>query len=249
MSLLTLQRNFAAWLTSGSAEMAAPFGEQARPGLAVYLNNYRSQLLSCLSTSFPVTRAWMGDTAFAAATATHIERVPPRSWTLDAYGHEFPETLRALHPADPDFTELAALERDLGEVFVGADSARFDPAALADIDWETAIIHFVPTLRLLSVTTNVVAIWSAIDALETPPAVVRLSEPATVAIWKAELSSRFRMLTRDEETAIGQLRAGRTFGAVCAALVERHGEEQGPVMAGSFLGRWLSDQMVARIGA
>ncbi|HEU4627010.1 MAG TPA: DNA-binding domain-containing protein [Steroidobacteraceae bacterium] len=249
MRLLTLQRNFGTWLTTESAGIAARFGEEARPGLAVYLNNYRSQLLSCLSTSFPVTRAWMGDTAFLAAAATHIERVPPHSWTLDAYGHDFPETLRALHPEDPDFTEMAALERDLGEAFVGADSARFDPAALGDIDWDRALIHFVPTLRLSSVTTNVVPIWSAIDALETPPAVVRLPEPETVAIWRAEFASRLRALTAEEATAVDELREGQTFGAVCAALVERHGEEQGPAIAGAFLGRWLSDQMVARIGA
>ena len=247
MNLLALQQNMSAWLTSEADPAADRFAGSARPGFAVYLNNYRSQLMSCLSTSFPVLRAWIGDAAFEAAAATHIDRVPPHAWTLDAYALDFPETLATLYPADPEITELARLERELEAAFVGCDGAPVNPAALGDVDWETAILHFVPTLRMLSVTTNVSEIGSAIRAGETPPAVVQWQAPSSIVIWRDGFVPRFRALDADEASAIDLLRSGRTFSEVCLALVGRYGEKRGPVIAGSWLGRWLSDHMMADV--
>ena len=166
MRLHELQQNFRTWLTS---ELAVGFDERAQPGLAVYLNNYRAQLMSCLSTSYPMVRSWIGDTAFEGAAATHIESTPPHSWTLDAYGLNFPETLDELHPHDEEVGELARLERELGWAFVGRDTLPIEPSGFAKIDWDRAMIQFVPTLTLLSVTTNVGALWSALHNQEAPP--------------------------------------------------------------------------------
>jgi hypothetical protein len=242
MRLLALQQNFGTWLQSESTEGAAQFGERARSGLAVYLNNYRAQLMSCLSASFPIVRAWIGETAFEAAAAHHIDNVPPHAWTLDAYGLDFP-------PADPEVAELACLERELAAAFVGRDAARVDPAALTGIDWDAAIIYFVPTFRLFVATTNVAAIWSAISNHEVPPTAVRLAEPMSLALWRDDLAPRFRTLSAEEAAVLSQVREGKTFGAICAALVERVGEESGAALAGSLLGQWLADHMVARIQA
>ena len=53
----------------------------------------------------------------------HVARVPPSSWTLDAYPRDFPATLAPLYPDDPEVAELAVLELALAEAFVGADAA------------------------------------------------------------------------------------------------------------------------------
>lgn len=247
MSLLELQQSFRTWLTSESTEISAKFEEHARAGLGVYLNNYRAQLLFCLSESFPILRAWIGDAAFEAAAAEHIDRVPPHAWTLDAYGLDFTETLWRRYAADPEIPELAALERELSKAFVGPDAAPVDAALLNDIDWDAAIVHFVPTLMLLTVTTNVAAIWSAITAGETPPSAAYLPAPASLAIWRADLTPRFRTVTPEEGIAMLSLRKGETFGALCATLVEHFGAEQGPALAGSFLGQWLSDRSIRAV--
>lgn len=239
VSLLALQQNFRAWLTSEAGEVAARFGERARPGLGVYLNNYRAQLLACLSASYPILRAWIGDTAFEGAAARHIDNVPPHAWTLDAYGLDFPETLETLYPADPEIAELARLERELAAAFVGRDAAPVVPADLADIDWDTATIHFVPTFALLPVTTNVAAIWSAISSDEAPPPAARLPEPANLAIWRHGLTPKFRTIPPAEADAMRHVREGGTFAALC--------DKQGPTMAGSFLGQWLSEGLISRI--
>jgi len=239
MSLLGLQQSFCAWLTSEAEDVAAQLGEQARPGLGVYLNNYRAQLLACLSASYPVLRAWLGDAAFESAAARHIDSVQPHAWTLDAYGLDFADTLEGLYPADPEVPELARLERDLAASFVGRDAASVVPDDLAGVDWDTATFSFVPTLTLLRVTTNVAAIWSAITRDETPPSAAHLPEPASLLVWRRDLTPRFRTVTTEEAEALRRAREGETFASLCAAL--------GAQTGGSFLGQWLSDGLIAYI--
>jgi hypothetical protein len=249
MSLLALQRDFQAWLKSESVEIAARFGDPARAGLAVYLNNYRSQLLACLTASFPTARAWIGDIAFDGAAATHVDRVPPQAWTLDSYGLDFHETLEMLYPEDPEVAELARLESSLAVAFVGPDATAVDPAALADIDWDNAIIHLVPTFALLPVTTNVAALRSAIQDQQTPPPAVRLPERASIAIWRDRLAPMFRTVTAQEATIFEQVRARRRFGEICADLIKGVGEERGTVIAGSMLRQWLTDRVIVDISS
>src|ERR1700721_999161 len=102
MNLAALQRAFRSWLAVEASDAAARFGDRAEPGLAVYLNNYRGQLMVCLSESFATVRAWLGEDAFHTPAATHIARRPPYSWTLDAYALEFPEPTEAFYPDAPE---------------------------------------------------------------------------------------------------------------------------------------------------
>jgi hypothetical protein len=247
MTLLALQREFRSWLTAESVDAGARLEADPAPGLSVYLNNYRSSLMGCLAESFPVTRAWLGDEAFEAAAANHIDRQPPHSWTLDAYAIDLPDTVALRYPEDPEIADLARLECALGLAFVGPDADPIDPTTLAAIDWDTAVLRFIPTFQLLDVTTNAAAIWSAITAEEQPPAAELLLEPARIAIWRNALTPAFRTIDVDETAAIALMTSGRSFGALCATLVDRHGEENGPAMAGAFLGQWLRDGIVHAI--
>ena len=247
-SLLELQREFRAWLTQESAEAAARLGATAAPGLSVYLNTYRSQLIDCLAETYGTARAWLGEAAFDAAAATYIDCVPPCSWTLDAYGSDFPAALERLYPDDPEVGELAHLESALARIYVGADSASATAADLSTVDWDRAVLRLVPTFTMLTVKTNSPAIWSALcEGKPLPPAAL-LAEPAAVALWRVGFTPRLRTLDAGEAEALEQAAAGATFGALCALLVQRHGEAQGTALAGTWLGRWLSDGMIAAVG-
>ena len=83
------------------------------PGEAVYHFAYRNRLHGALSENFERTAVWLGDDAFRAATMAHMRRRPPSSWTLDAFGDGFDDTLTALYPAAPDVAELAWLDWNL----------------------------------------------------------------------------------------------------------------------------------------
>ncbi len=244
MNLLELQRDFRAWLIGGEVEQAAKFGVAARAGLGVYQNNYRAQLVACLQDAYARVKAWLGDEVFLAAAIDYIERTSPSDWTLDRYGQDFAQTLRTRYPQDPEVAELAWLDRTLADVLVGPDTNPLQQDELANVDWEHAVLRLTPTLRLGRVTTNSAAIWSALSASTQPPSVARLAGPATLLVWRQGFTSCFRSLDEREVEAIEHVRAGGTFGALCATLVETVGETEGVKIAGAWLAQWLREGLV-----
>ncbi len=249
MSLLTLQRDFRAWLSSEDAALATHLGRNPRAGLSVYQNNYRAQLVAFLEEGFAHTRAWIGQGAFLTAAATYIDAIPPSSWTIDAYGRDFPAMLALLHPHDPEVAELAWLEQALSEAFVGPDAPTITATDAVDVDWDRAVLHFTPTLDHRDAITNATAIWAALNASEVPPAVESLAEPATILVWRDGQVSRFRTIDQREMQAILWARGGMAFPDLCAALVEAWGESEGIALAGRYLGQWIGDGLISAITA
>jgi hypothetical protein len=244
MSLLVMQRDMRAWLTAESETASTALGADAAPGLRIHLNNYRAQLVACLAESFERTHAWLGGAAFEAAAATHIDRVPPSAWTLDAYPRDFPATLAALYPDDPEVAELAWLECALGEAFVGADAVTVTPAEIAAIDWDSAVLTFTATLDLGALTSNAPAIWSALNQGEAPPAVECLPEPGAMLVWRYGQMSRFRAIDQLEMHAVLHARGGTPFAQLCELLVLSLGEAEGIARAGGYLGQWVADGLI-----
>jgi hypothetical protein len=248
MTLIELQRDFRAWIAEGSDEAAERLGPRARAGLDVYQNNYRASLVACLSETFERVRLWIGEERFLSTAAAHIDVTPPHAWTLDAYASDFPETLELLFPHDPEIAELGWLDLALSEAFVGPDADPLDPAALGAVDWDSAALRLAPTLRMTHFRSNAAAIWSALSAEEMPPAAEILPEPATILVWRNALVSCFRTADPGEDRAIALAQAGASFGVICAAMIERLGEEQGVAAAGAMLGRWIGDGLLVGVG-
>ncbi len=247
MSLLALQRDVRSWLIDEDAAAAIRIGEGAAPGLRVHQNNYRSQLVACLEESFGRTRDWIGGEAFHEAVVAHIDRVPPSSWTLDAYPRDFPATLAMLYPDDAEVAELAWLDCALGEAFVGPDAEALTADSLADVDWDRAILRFSPTLDIADLTTNATAIWSALTADEVPPAVELLPEAGAILVWRQGMAAQFRAIDRSEQRILLSARAGLSFADLCLATVDAHGEEEGIARAGAMLGQWIRDGLISAI--
>jgi hypothetical protein len=247
MTLIELQRDMRVWLTREDAGVAHRFGPDAAPGLSVYLNTYRAQLIACLEDSFEQTRAWIGDEEFGRAATIHIDRVPPSSWTLDAYGRDFAATLGTLFPDDPEVAELAWIDFALGEAFVGLDVPALTASDVAGVDWDRAALHVTPTLDLGDLTTNAAAIWSALMAQEVPPAATPLPERGAVLVWRQGQVSHFRAIDQHEQQALLSIRAGMSFPQLCGAMVDAFGEEEGIARAGAMLGQWLADGLIVGV--
>ena len=243
MSLAETQSAFAAFLRSGEEADAPPF---RAAGLHIYLNNYRSQLIASLEASYPRTRQWIGDDAFLHAAVNHVDRVHPRSWTLDAYGHDFADTLDALFPDDPEVRDLAMLELTLEQAFVAADGDSMTIDAVASTDWDAHPLAFTPSTRLLSITTNVADLWCWLGEGNASQPVERASEvEACLLVWRRDGTSRFRTLEADELKALTCVLGTRSFGALCEKLVGEQGFEAGIRCAGLLLRQWISDGIVA----
>lgn len=244
MNLLDMQRDFRAWLAEESGEAAGRIGAGARAGLGVYLNNYRAQLVDCLTECFERVRLWLGDERFLAIAAAHIDLTPPSEWTLDAYSNGFPDTLERLFPEDLEIAELGWLDLALSRAFVGPDADPVDPAMLGEVDWDSAVLRLTPTLTMRPFETNAAAIWSALSADEMPPAVTGLPQPAMMLVWRKDFVSCFRTAENGEARAISMAQSGASFTAICAALIEELGEEEGVAAAGAMLGRWIGDGLI-----
>lgn len=247
MSLIELQRDMRAWLTRDDPQAAARLAAPSAPGLGVYQNNYRAQLVACLEETFERTLAWIGGAAFHDAVVAHIDRVPPSSWTLDAYGRDFPDTLALLYPDDPEVTELAWLDNALGEAFVGPDAGALTADDLAAIDWDGAILRLPPTLDIGPLVTNATAIWGALAEGGTPPAVTLLPETGAIMVWRQDAVSRFRAIDQYEHQSLLAVRAGMPFAMLCTALVDALDEEAGIARAGAMLGQWIGDGLICAI--
>jgi hypothetical protein len=245
MSLLALQRDMRAFLSAEDETAATRLGASASPGLSVYLNNYRAQLITLLEGSFPRTHAWIGDEAFLSAAAQHIDRVPPSSWTLDAYARDFPETLGWLYPNDAEIAEIARIELALEESFVSADHPALTVEQLHDVTWDSATLRVAPTIDFVQLTTNAFAIWSALVADETPPAAEPLT--GTALVWRQDYWARIRLMEAFEYQALLKVRGGMSFGDLCDGVVNVHGEVEGAVLVGGWLGRWIGDGLIVAI--
>lgn len=244
MSLLEIQHGLRDWLIAETDAIATHCPRRAGAGLSVYLNTYRGQLMACLHESYETVHAWLGDEAFGAVAATHIDHVPPSSWTLDDYALAFPDTVSRLYPDDPEVCELARLERALAAAFTAPDHHAIEPGALADLDWDRVVFRFAPGLALIPATTNAAAIWSAIAQGETPPPAGTLADAATTMIWRNGFTPAFRTLeARDAEVLAGALRGDR-FGTLCSMLVERLGDAEGTARAGACLAQWMADGII-----
>jgi len=247
MTLLALQRDMRLWLDQANEPAAARLGANVAPGLLVYQNNYRSQLAACLEEAFPHTQGWMGGEAFHNAMVAHVARVPPSSWTLDAYPRDFPETLALLYPDDPEIAELAWIEHALAEAFVGKDADAVTADALGSIDWDRAVLEFVPTLDHAPLATNAPSIWAAMEAGTRPPEAELLPDAAGVFVWRHGSVSRFRTAESDEVAMLLKARAGETFAQLCEVQIAALGPDEGVARAGSLLGSWISDSLIASV--
>lgn len=246
MNLNMMQRDFRRWLTTADAAAAHRLAD-GRRGLDVYQNNYRVQLMGCLEATYPHLRAFIGNTAFRHAAVVHIERQPPRAWTLDAYGAGFEATLRSVFPDNPDLHELAWIEWSLATAFIARDAEPLDPARLAHVDWDRARLHFAPSLHMARLTTNAADIWSALqDGVEAPEAAM-LPAPAGAIVWRRGHLARLRVLAAPDFEALQLARAEGSFGALCARLVDRLGADDGVAKAGALFADWIGNDLLTRV--
>lgn len=246
MNLAEFQQTFRHWLVSAADDAACALGNH-RAGLAVYQNNYRAQLVACLEQAFPHLRRWLGDEAFLAASITHIDRHPPRAWTLDAYPEGFYPTLLEVFPHNPDVHELAWIESALNQAFVAADAQPLTLEALATLEWDTAVLRLAPSLRCHALTTNADAIWSALWQAQPAPPAQMLEAAGGVLVWRRQFTSRLRQVDAMEFQALAQLQGDGSFAGLCEWLVARLGEEVGVARAGEYLAGWLGSELIVEV--
>lgn len=252
--LLALQSAMQAHLLHGDATIAEAIS--SGPGIAtehrlrIYHHAYRMRLVDTLRDSFGHTLRYLGDDWFNEAALEHVEAHPSAHPNLRWYGADFPASLQARHPGDPDIAELATLDWALRGAFDGPDAPALTLADLGSVAaeaWARLVLVLHPTTARRRLQHNTLAIWHAIDQDQAPPAAERLSEPTELLVWRRELSPHFRSVGALEARALDMVLDGIGFSAVCECLAAEFPAADLAVEAGALLRRWVDDGLLSAL--
>lgn len=154
-----------------------------------------------------------------------------------------PEFLQARYAGDHEVVELTWLDRTPRCAFEGENADPLSGEMLGALDWEHACLCFAPTLCLHPVATNAAVIWGALAEETVQSPAERLPEAASLRVWRAGLSPRYRTIDVFE-TAIERLQVGETFGTVCEAISEELDEAAATHRIGTMLSIWIQDGLI-----
>jgi hypothetical protein len=216
-------------------------------GMAIYRNAYRGRLSDALATSFERTRRWVGEAMFELAAAHYILTHPPQSWTLDAYGADFPTALEGLFADDPEVAGLAWLEWHMQQAFAAPDHETLSPESLAaigldDSEWEHLRLTFAAGLNLRMVSHDLAALWHALADSVPERSVLKATDPAILLVWRRDLSPHFRLLETNEFAALKPLLDGTSFGEAASQV----GETELPRF-GQWFAQWLNQGLFSAV--
>jgi hypothetical protein len=257
--LTALQSAFQAYLLDdapGEGGTAPPiaravrdqYGLGAVERLAIYHNAYRVRMREALCAAYDKTWSYQGDKLFAHLAASYLTAQPSRQPNQRWYGDGFADHLAQTLPDHPWLAELARFEWALGLAFDAADAAPLtaaDVAQLAPHAWDGLALDWHPSMQLLPLRWNTVALWQALAAEQAPPDAAPGDAAVTWLVWRHGEQPHFRSLDAGEADALSGLAGGATFGAVCERACARSGEQALPALAG-YLRQWLAQGVLTR---
>ncbi|WP_128891089.1 DNA-binding domain-containing protein [Erythrobacter sp. HKB08] len=253
MSLAAVQKEFLVHVLDEDRALPSGWTPRHAAGLDIYRNNYRSSLMEALKSSYERTERYVGEDAFSQAAAHHVISRPPNSWTLDAAGEGFAETLADLFADDPDVAELAWLEAAMTDAFVAADAEPLGAAGFAaataefgEGDWAAMKLELLPGTAIRPVAFDVATLWRGLSGGEHPGDAARLAGPACLLVWREGYEPVFRLVDAAEGELLGAILSGETYSEACGVLFEDAGDDAA-AQAGAMFGRWLHDGLVASV--
>ena len=198
----------------------------AARGMRVYRDAYGATLRRALAVNFPTLARVLRADDFDRLVAAYVRRHPPEGHdvrrlgaALSGFLHSY--TFAADYDVEPAaFADLAALEQAQLEVSAALDEdAAVTPASLATIapaDWEGVRFAFVPALRIVQTTHDVLPAVEASGRGEPPPRPMRA--PNTYLVYRTNGTVHTERLSQPDATVLEALVAGHTFGAACARV-------------------------------
>jgi hypothetical protein len=220
--LLELQQDFRRHLLGGPAPALFPAiladGLSAEARLQIYRNHVTLSLREALRTTFPVTQRLVGDAFFAGMARQFIAAHPPLSPCLSEFGGALPDFIATFPPAAglPYLPDVARLEWALNEAWHSGVEPALDAAALAAIDpadLAGASLVLQPSLRLLTSTWPVEAIWRANQPGQDGSGIDLAAGGCELFVWREEDDAVFRSIAPEVAVFVRCLQAGGVFHA------------------------------------
>ncbi len=251
--LSQLQSDFQAYLLD--ANKGAAFAKKivndkkvgVKKRLGIYADAYRLRIIEALSNSYPILKALLGDDLFEQAARSYIDQYPSTYRNMRWVGDKMAENLQVNFSQYPIAAELATFEWALGLAFDAEDAPILtlqDLAAIPPENWADLTFKFHPSMQLLTFKWNVLRVWHALNAEETPPKISEINEPCVV--WRKDLNSHYRSLDLAEYAAIQFVIAGASFGELCEKMQENVSEEEATMLAAQYLSGWLTESLMTK---
>jgi hypothetical protein len=215
--------------------------------LGIYSDGYRLRIIEALASAYPNLQAYLGDDLFNSTARTYIEQYPSTYRNMRWVGGQMSQHLNKQLPQHPLAAELATFEWALGLAFDAEDAPTLqvqDLAAIPPEAWGSLVFEFHPSMQLLALQWNAVAVWQALDNEGTPPTPVRVNESCLV--WRSDLNSHYRSLDSQEYTAIEQVASGASFGDLCESLFDIL-DGAATQQAAQYLAGWLEAGIISKI--
>ncbi len=249
--LAQLQSDFQAYLidTAKGAAFTKSMVNDNKVGvkkrLSIYADAYRLRIIEALANSYPKLKALLGDHLFDQTARSYIDCYPSKYRNMRWVGDMMQLHLIKTLPQHPIAAEMAAFEWALGLAFDAADTPVLqlqDLAELAPEAWADLQLVFHPSVQLLPLKWNVLVVWQALDAEETPPPAKQLNEPCLV--WRADMTAHYQSLDLLEDKAIKLVATGASFGGLCECLQDMYTEKDATMKAAQYLSGWLNNGLL-----
>ncbi|UCH47858.1 MAG: putative DNA-binding domain-containing protein [Betaproteobacteria bacterium] len=231
-----------------TSDISGPDDAYRQERLLIYYRAYRLRLIAALAVDYPVLKAFVDEQRFEELATAYIEARPSMVRNLRWFGDSMSSFLHydPRFSDEPILAELAEFEWAQGLAFDASDAAQLGFDELASVPAEHwPQLHFVahPSLQLVTLQWNVIAIWHAHrDNKTLPPAT--LQEPdGTIAVWRKDYKTYFRTLDRDEAWLWRTLAAGTAFSEACSRFATKMGmDEAGAAQrAAQLLHTWVEE--------
>jgi hypothetical protein len=198
---------------------------------AIYRNNVHASLSAALAARFPVVKRLVGEDFFRAMALVFVERHPPRSPVLSAYGAAFPSFLDRFDQAAalPYVGDVARLEWARAVAYHAADDLPLDISTLSSMSPERlhdAILTFHPGAYVMLSDYPIVSIWRT-NAHDRVVCEIGPELPAEAAlVSRPALDVLVTPLPLGAARLIARLAAGETLGAAAQAATDEYPELQ-----------------------
>jgi hypothetical protein len=250
-TLPELQRHFWAALEGETAPalrevVAGTEPLSADDRIDIYASMYLWRLRDVLADDFPKVAAVLGPEGFTDLVRRYLGTCPSTHPSARWVGRRLADFLREFPLWAPWMTDLARLEWARLDAFDAADA---EPVRVADLgvvrpeDWPDLVLEPVPSLTVLRSLYPIHEAWADPAAWSGPDAPAA-ENPTTVRVWRRGWQALHVAVDATEASALGDLRAGASFGVICERFADR-APAAAARDAGGLLARWVEDCLIA----
>jgi Putative DNA-binding domain len=220
--------------------------------LGVYRHAYVGRLVEVVGIEHECLKAYLGADAFRTMAQQFVAAHPSRTQNARWFAEPLPDFLATAAPyaADPELSELARLERTLAAAFDASDAsvvALSDLQAIAPEKWERLVFTPHPSVCLLPLTTNALAIWMAVKDGAPSPAVETYDPPQSVCVWRHDTTPMVRAMSPEEAMMWIEAAKGVPFGRLCELIAVFDDPETAPLRAAQHLANWLAGGLLSKV--